>query len=138
MTASFLYYPGCSMDGSAKAYASSLEVVCRALGIDLHEIDDWNCCGASEYVSLSQAKAHALVGRNLALAERQRNGSSTSSRRAASLQQPREDRDHYVDGPTVARERQRRLRPGFAHPGRRGAPPLRGRRGRDRLKRPRR
>jgi heterodisulfide reductase subunit B len=77
MTATFLYYPGCSMDGSAKAYASSLEVVCRVLGIDLEEIDDWNCCGASEYFSLSQAKAHALVGRNLALAEQQRNGSST-------------------------------------------------------------
>ncbi len=77
MTATFLYYPGCSMDGSAKAYASSLEVVCRVLGIDLHEIDDWNCCGASEYFALSQAKAHALIGRNLALAEKQRNGSST-------------------------------------------------------------
>jgi heterodisulfide reductase subunit B len=77
MTASYLYYPGCSMDSTAKAYASSLEAVCGPLGIDLHEVDDWNCCGATEYLSISQTRAHALVGRNLALAERQRNGTRT-------------------------------------------------------------
>jgi heterodisulfide reductase subunit B len=77
MTTSYMYYPGCSMDSSAKAYASSLEAVCGPLGIDLHEVDDWNCCGATEYLSISQTRAHALVARNLALAEQQRNGSST-------------------------------------------------------------
>jgi heterodisulfide reductase subunit B len=77
MTTSYLYYPGCSMDSSAKAYASSLEAVCGSLGIDLHEVDDWNCCGATEYLSISQTRAHALVARNLALAEQQRNGTST-------------------------------------------------------------
>ncbi len=73
---SYLYYPGCSMDGSARAYAASLAVVCRPLGLRLEELDDWNCCGATEYLSLSPLKAHALVGRNLALAERQKNGAS--------------------------------------------------------------
>ena len=77
MTSSYLYYPGCSMDSTAKAYASSLDAVCGPLGIDLHEVDDWNCCGATEYLSISQARAHALVGRNLVLAEKQRNGSHT-------------------------------------------------------------
>jgi heterodisulfide reductase subunit B len=74
---SYLYYPGCSMDGSGRAYGESLEVVCERLGIELTEIDDWNCCGAFEYFAISQERAYALVGRNLALAEQQRNGSST-------------------------------------------------------------
>jgi heterodisulfide reductase subunit B len=73
----YLYYPGCSMDGSGKAYGQSLDVVCDRLGIDLEQIEDWNCCGAFEYFAISQQRAYALVGRNLALAEAQRNGSST-------------------------------------------------------------
>jgi heterodisulfide reductase subunit B len=73
----YLYYPGCSMDGTGRAYAASLEVVASILGIQLTEIDDWNCCGAFEYFALSQTRAHALVGRNLALAEQQRNGTNT-------------------------------------------------------------
>lgn len=77
MTKSYLYYPGCSMDGSGRAYGESLAIVCERLGISLEEIDDWNCCGAFEYAAISQKRAYALVGRNLALAERQRNGSDT-------------------------------------------------------------
>lgn len=73
----YLFYPGCSMDGSGRAYAASIAAVCQPLGIHLDELDDWNCCGAFEYIALSQTKAHALVGRNLALAERQKNGSAT-------------------------------------------------------------
>ena len=44
------------------------------IDIGLEEIEDWNCCGATEYWSVHQLKAHALVGRNLALAEQQANG----------------------------------------------------------------
>ena len=73
----FLYYPGCSMDTSARAYQDSIGAVCRALDVDLHEIDDWNCCGASEYFSISLTRAQALVGRNLAIAERETNGTNT-------------------------------------------------------------
>ena len=74
---SYLYYPGCSLEGSARAYASSLAAIVAPLGIELHEIDDWNCCGATEYLTLSPLRGHALIARNLALAESQRNGSST-------------------------------------------------------------
>ncbi len=48
----FLYYPGCSMGGTAKGYAESLAAVAGPLGIDLREVDDWSCCGASEYFSI--------------------------------------------------------------------------------------
>jgi len=73
----YLYYPGCSLEGSARAYAASLTAVVAPLGIGLHEIDDWNCCGATEYLTLSPLRGHALIARNLALAEAQRDGAST-------------------------------------------------------------
>lgn len=74
---SYLYYPGCSLSGSARAYAQSLATVLEPLGIELHEIDDWNCCGATEYLTLSPLRGQALISRNLALAEAQRNGTQT-------------------------------------------------------------
>ena len=64
----YLYYPGCSMEGSAKAYHESLMAVCGPLGLNLEEIADWNCCGATEYLGVSLTPAYALIARNLALA----------------------------------------------------------------------
>ena len=71
----YLYYPGCSMESSGRAYQESLMVVNRVLGLEFKEIKDWNCCGATEYLSISQTQAYALIGRNLALATQQANGS---------------------------------------------------------------
>ncbi len=68
----YLYYPGCSMEGSGRAYRESLEPVCAALGIELAEISDWNCCGATEYVSVATTPGYALVARNLAIAAGER------------------------------------------------------------------
>jgi heterodisulfide reductase subunit B2 len=65
------YYPGCSLDASAAPYQESTQAVVRALGLELEEIGDWNCCGATEYIALHRTAAYALVGRNLALAQAQ-------------------------------------------------------------------
>ncbi len=65
------YYPGCSMPHSAAPYELSTRAVVKTLGVALEEIDDWNCCGATEYIALNRIAAYALVGRNLALAEKQ-------------------------------------------------------------------
>ena len=74
---SYLYYPGCSMEGSGRSYRESLEGVLEPLGIALQEIDDWNCCGATEYVSLSTTPAYAMIARNLAIAAgEKKNGES--------------------------------------------------------------
>jgi heterodisulfide reductase subunit B2 len=70
----YIFYPGCSMEASAKAYQDSLNVIAGPLGIELVEIDDWNCCGATEYMSISRTPAFALIGRNLALASKHANG----------------------------------------------------------------
>jgi len=70
----YIFYPGCSMESSAKAYYDSTLVTCKTLGIGLKEIEDWNCCGATEYLSMRLSPAYALITRNLALAEQQANG----------------------------------------------------------------
>jgi heterodisulfide reductase subunit B len=73
----YRYYPGCSLSSTAKAYAQSLAAILAPLDVELHEVDDWNCCGATEYVTLSPLRGYALIGRNLALAERQAGGPDT-------------------------------------------------------------
>lgn len=63
------YYPGCSLEGTARDYQESLSYVCQQLGIELEEIPDWNCCGSTAAHSTNEFLSLALPGRNLALAE---------------------------------------------------------------------
>jgi len=64
------YYPGCSMESSARIYASSLRAVFDILGWELVEIPDWNCCGASSAHVIPKDQATALSAANLAVAGR--------------------------------------------------------------------
>ncbi len=64
------YYPGCCLERDAVACHRSVTAVVARLGIELAELEDWSCCGATEYLPLDELTAHALVGRNLALAAR--------------------------------------------------------------------
>jgi heterodisulfide reductase subunit B2 len=65
------FYPGCSLEGTAIDYNESLNQVCQAVGIELAEIEDWNCCGATAAHSLNKLLSVALPARILALAEKQ-------------------------------------------------------------------
>ena len=65
----YLYYPGCSLESSGKPYDESLKAVFRALDIGLRELEDWNCCGATMYMSVDEALSLTISARNLALAE---------------------------------------------------------------------
>jgi len=67
---SYAYYPGCSLEGASRPYDRSLRLVMAALGQELAEIPDWNCCGATMYMSVKETVALSLSARNLALAER--------------------------------------------------------------------
>ncbi len=67
----YAYYPGCSQETTAKEYNESVLAVCRELGIELAELPDWNCCGASSGHAMDYWLSHALTGRNLAIAERE-------------------------------------------------------------------
>jgi len=64
------YYPGCSLDGTAKEYGDSAEVVAQMLGVEFHELDDWNCCGASSAHATNDSLAIALPARNLKIADK--------------------------------------------------------------------
>lgn len=65
----YLYYPGCSLHLSSKAYDESSRAVSAALGAKLVELDDWNCCGATAYMGIKELTAFTISARNLALAE---------------------------------------------------------------------
>jgi len=56
------------MSTTAHAYGSSIKHVNQALGLEFEEIEDWNCCGASEYISINALPAYSLIARNLSLA----------------------------------------------------------------------
>jgi heterodisulfide reductase subunit B len=59
------------MERNARSYHTSLMSIAEPLGLDLVEVEDWNCCGATEYFSINDIPAYALVGRNLAIASQQ-------------------------------------------------------------------
>jgi len=62
------YYPGCSLEGTAADYAASIAGVAPLLDLDLAELEDWNCCGASAAHSINHQLSLELPARNLALA----------------------------------------------------------------------
>jgi heterodisulfide reductase subunit B2 len=67
----YIYYPGCSLERNASAYNDSTKAVAGPLGMEFQEVDDWNCCGAVEFIAVDKIQAYALTARNLALAEQQ-------------------------------------------------------------------
>lgn len=70
----YLYYPGCSLQGSAREYDISTRAVLAALDVELVDIADWTCCGASAAEASSGLLALALPARVLALAEAMNTG----------------------------------------------------------------
>jgi heterodisulfide reductase subunit B len=64
-------YPGCSLKGSSREYTESVLAVSEACGIELIEIEDWNCCGATAAHNLNKELSVALPARILSLAEKQ-------------------------------------------------------------------
>lgn len=65
------YYPGCSQEGSALDYGKSTAALCAALGIELKEIEGWNCCGSTPAHSVDSSLSAAFCARNLDLAKKE-------------------------------------------------------------------
>ena len=65
----YSYYPGCSLKATGADFDLSFRYVARALGIDLREIRDWVCCGASSAHATSHLQSVALPVFTLAKAE---------------------------------------------------------------------
>jgi len=63
------YYPGCSLLGSSREFDESVRAVAKAIGLELVEVPDWNCCGASSAHVLDHTLSLSLPARILAQAE---------------------------------------------------------------------
>ena len=66
----YAYYPGCSLEATGKPYQESVEEVARALEMELVELEDWNCCGATAYMSVNEVLSFSLSARNLSQAKK--------------------------------------------------------------------
>jgi heterodisulfide reductase subunit B2 len=63
------YYPGCALEGTGHAYNRSTKAVGKALGLDLVELKNWNCCGAMEVKNIDPKIQTYLSARNLTITE---------------------------------------------------------------------
>jgi len=66
----FAYFPGCSLEKMALSYNQSSIETTKVFDIEMQELEDWNCCGATTYFHVDQLLAYTLVARNLAIAEK--------------------------------------------------------------------
>ncbi len=68
----YAYFPGCSLEKMAHSYHLSAMETTRALGVELKELEDWNCCGATAYFHVDELLAYTLCARNIAMAEKEK------------------------------------------------------------------
>lgn len=61
----YAFYPGCTAESTAWDFDRSTRAVCRALDIELEDIPDWVCCGATPAHATSTSLAQALPVINL-------------------------------------------------------------------------
>jgi heterodisulfide reductase subunit B len=66
----FAYFPGCSLEKLAVSYHVSALETAKKLGVNLKELEDWNCCGSTTYFHIDELLAYTLTARNLAIAEK--------------------------------------------------------------------
>lgn len=65
------YYPGCSLEVTAKPYNISTRQVCSTLDVELADVPDWLCCGSSAGLKMSRLLSLSLAAKNLAQVEKQ-------------------------------------------------------------------
>lgn len=67
----YTFFPGCSSsEGTAAAYGESIRAIAPRLDLELVELEDWNCCGATPFMSTNELESLCVATRNLALAEK--------------------------------------------------------------------
>ena len=63
-------YPGCSLKGGAREYNESVVSIAKHFDIEVKEISDWNCCGATAAHNMNKELSLSLPARILANAEK--------------------------------------------------------------------
>jgi heterodisulfide reductase subunit B len=69
MSQRYAFYPGCTLHSTGVEFGRSSEAVNHCLDLEMVEIPDWNCCGASSAHSMDHTLFLALPARNLAQAQ---------------------------------------------------------------------
>lgn len=69
----YVYFPGCSLEAAGAPYQTSISAILGILNLEFEELEDWNCCGSTAYMSFNETTAFAISARNLALAQNQGN-----------------------------------------------------------------
>lgn len=64
----YTFFPGCSLESTARDFYESTIAVAEALGIRLEELPGWTCCGSTPAHSVGAVLSVALPARNLAAA----------------------------------------------------------------------
>lgn len=103
----YSYYPACCTDASGAHFARSVQAVCRELKVELAELEDWNCCGATAYFAVDDRLALSISARNLALAAR--NGGDLVTFCAGCFTTLRKAHEHFVEDDRSRREIQKAL-----------------------------
>ena len=62
------YYPGCALEGSGHAYNRSTKALGKELGLELVEVENWNCCGAMEVKNIDPRLQTYLSSRVMSIA----------------------------------------------------------------------
>lgn len=65
----YAFFPGCVLKGAAAEAYTSMTKICDKLGIELAEIKNWTCCGASHAQGVNDLAALAVNARNISIAE---------------------------------------------------------------------
>ncbi|MEW5942394.1 MAG: CoB--CoM heterodisulfide reductase iron-sulfur subunit B family protein [Pseudomonadota bacterium] len=65
------YYPGCALEGSGGPYDRSTRALVKDLGLEMKDLQDWNCCGAMEVKNVHPMLQTYMSARNLAIAAEQ-------------------------------------------------------------------
>ena len=65
----YAFFPGCVLKGAAAEAYTSMQRVCEKIGIELVEIENWTCCGASHAQGVNDLAALAVNARNISIAE---------------------------------------------------------------------
>ncbi|MBU1050449.1 CoB--CoM heterodisulfide reductase iron-sulfur subunit B family protein [Candidatus Bipolaricaulota bacterium] len=59
------YFPGCSLKDTAASFESSAQFVMEKLGLQLQELERWNCCGTVSSLTTDDLMHHLASVRNL-------------------------------------------------------------------------
>jgi heterodisulfide reductase subunit B2 len=101
---SYVFFPGCSLDGTAKDFHRSTLAVASRLGLGLPELQDWICCGSTAAHSTDPLLADALPAKNLSAAR-----GSTVAVACAACYSRLKTANHHISGDTALRAKVARV-----------------------------